>query len=133
MYRSFLLLWITKVSFNPVLPYNIQDFYLSLRWSNEFNIVFLYVYRFSNDIELMTGSRPGLYWLICWKFVAPLAMFGILVASFVQMAISGSTYDAWDAASGVTIMKEWPLWCKGLAIFLISICIIWVPVVAILA
>ena len=87
----------------------------------------------NNDIELMTGSRPNLYWLICWKFISPVAMFGILVASFAQMIISGSSYDAWDADNGVTIAKEWPFWCKCLAIFLIAICIVWIPIVAILA
>jgi hypothetical protein len=60
-------------------------------------------------------------------------MLGILVASFIQMMVSGATYDAWDATTGVIILKEWPTWCKFLAIFLIAICIIWVPIVAILA
>ena len=81
----------------------------------------------------MTGSKPGLYWLICWKFVSPVAMLGILVASFVQMALKGSTYDAWVAGDGITIAKEWPTWALCLAIFLIAICIIWIPIVAILA
>ena len=65
--------------------------------------------------------------------MSPVAMLGILVASFVQMMVSGATYDAWDAENGDTVTKEWPTWCKFLAIFLIAICIIWVPIVAILA
>ena len=81
----------------------------------------------------MTGSKPNLYWLICWKFVSPVAMLGILIASFVQMALTGSAYDAWVESDGITIVKEWPIWCKCLAVFLIAICIIWIPIVAILA
>lgn len=27
--------------------------------------------RFSNDIQQMTGFKPGLYWRLCWKFVSP--------------------------------------------------------------
>jgi len=28
--------------------------------------------RFSEDIQQMIGSYPGLYWRVCWKFVAPI-------------------------------------------------------------
>ncbi len=27
--------------------------------------------RFSEDIERMTGFKPGIYWRLCWKFVSP--------------------------------------------------------------
>ena len=81
----------------------------------------------------MTGSRPGLYWMICWKFISPIAMLLILIASFAQMAVSGSTYDTWDASNGIDIKKEWPVWCKCLAGILIGMAVIWVPLVAILA
>ena len=52
--------------------------------------------RFSDDIELMTGSRPGVYWLICWKFVSPVAMTGILVASVIDMSFNGAGYEVGD-------------------------------------
>ncbi len=38
----------------------------------------------------MTGRKPSIYWLICWKYISPIAMVVILVASFVQMAVSGA-------------------------------------------
>ena len=88
--------------------------------------------RFSDDIELMTGSRPGLYWLICWKYVSPLAMTGILVASVVDMAVSGAGYDAWDAVNGKAVELPWPLWCKVLIGVLIGLSVLWVPIVALL-
>jgi len=28
--------------------------------------------RFSRDIKEMVGFSPGIYWRVCWKFVAPL-------------------------------------------------------------
>lgn len=28
--------------------------------------------RFGDDVEAMLGSRPGLYWRICWKFISPI-------------------------------------------------------------
>ena len=43
----------------------------------------------------MTGSRPNAYWLFCWKFVSPIAMTGILVASVVDMIVSGAGYEVY--------------------------------------
>ncbi|XP_018336762.1 sodium-dependent neutral amino acid transporter B(0)AT3 [Agrilus planipennis] len=94
-----------------------------------------YVYglkRFADDIELMIGQRPGLYWLICWKYLSPLAMVSILIASFIEIAVGGSGYDAWVASKGVTERREWPHWSLGLIIFLIVISIMWIPLTAML-
>ncbi|XP_063220725.1 sodium-dependent neutral amino acid transporter B(0)AT3 [Bacillus rossius redtenbacheri] len=92
-----------------------------------------YVYglkRFADDIELMTGKRPGLYWLICWKYLSPLAMISILVASFVEIAMEGSGYPAWVASKGETERHEWPVWALVLIAFLVLISVLWIPVVA---
>ena len=88
--------------------------------------------RFSDDIELMTGKRPGLYWLICWKFVSPVAMIGILVASVIDMSLSGAGYEAWDAIRGVKYERPWPVWCEVLIAVLICLSVLWVPIVALL-
>lgn len=93
-----------------------------------------YVYglkRFADDIELMTGSRPGLYWLICWKYLSPMAMISILVASFIEIAVDGSGYPAWIAKDGVTERKEWPAWAIVLVLFVILASVLWIPIVAI--
>lgn len=79
----------------------------------------------------MTGSRPSLYWMICWKYVSPAAMITILTASFIELAQTGSSYPAWIAAKGLTEPKDWPHWCIILAIFLILVSVVWIPVVAI--
>ncbi|KAJ8683793.1 hypothetical protein QAD02_019585 [Eretmocerus hayati] len=93
-----------------------------------------YVYgikRFADDIELMTGSRPGLYWLICWKYLSPLAMLSILVASFIEIAVDGSGYQAWVPSRGATERHEWPTWALFLIAILILTSILWIPAVAI--
>lgn len=43
----------------------------------------------------MIGSRPGWYWKITWRFVAPFLVFSILVASIVNMGIKPIVYSAW--------------------------------------
>ncbi|KAK7862615.1 hypothetical protein R5R35_005651 [Gryllus longicercus] len=93
-----------------------------------------YVYglkRFADDIELMTGRRPGLYWLVCWKYLSPLAMLSILVASFVEIAVDGSGYSAWVAARGDTERHAWPVWALVLIAVLVLMSVLWIPVVAI--
>lgn len=94
-------------------------------------IVIFFILRFSDDIELMTGSRPRLYWLLCWKYISPVAMLTILTASFIQLFHEGSYYPAWDALTGATKRMEWPHWCIFLAILLICGSVLWIPVVAI--
>lgn len=79
----------------------------------------------------MTGSRPQLYWMLCWKYISPIAMLTILFASFVQLATEGSSYPGWDAITGATRTLEWPHWCIVVAICLIGVSVIWIPLVAI--
>lgn len=93
-----------------------------------------YVYglrRFADDIELMTGSRPHIYWMLCWKYVSPLAMLSILFASFMNLISNGSNYPAWVAELGRTENQEWPHWCIFAAVALIGVAVLWIPGVAI--
>uniref|UniRef100_A0A8C8WLY0 Solute carrier family 6 member 18 n=1 Tax=Panthera leo TaxID=9689 RepID=A0A8C8WLY0_PANLE len=58
-----------------------------------------YVYgvqRFSDDIESMTGRRPGLYWQVTWKVVSPLLLLTIFVAYVATLARTPLSYKAWD-------------------------------------
>lgn len=55
-----------------------------------------FIIRFSDDIEFMTGSRPNIFWKICWMFITPVAMFTILVASIVLMSQGKASYFAWN-------------------------------------
>lgn len=87
-------------------------------------------FRFADDIELMTGSRPSMYWMLCWKYLSPIAMITILTASFITLASEGSDYPAWNAAKGITEKLEWPHWCIVLAIVMILMSVLWIPIVA---
>ena len=49
--------------------------------------------RFSEDIQLMTGNRPGLYLCICWKFISPAIMTAILVAFLLKMIFGDVDYE----------------------------------------
>ncbi|CAL4063494.1 unnamed protein product, partial [Meganyctiphanes norvegica] len=85
---------------------------------------------FSDDIELMTGQRPGAFWLICWKYISPLVMLTILGSSIIKNIVYGSYYNAWDAALGKVVEKQWPGWCWGLVGVLVLLSALWIPGIA---
>jgi hypothetical protein len=63
---------------------------------------------FSEDVYAMLGSRPGIYWKICWKFISPLFLLFIIilqmteVSEFSMRKYDGSvyTYPAWAHWTG---------------------------------
>lgn len=62
-------------------------------------IAVIYVYghkKFTNDIFEMTGIKPGIYWQITWRYLAPVIMLVILTSSIVSMSINHPTYQAWS-------------------------------------
>ncbi|KAK3876072.1 hypothetical protein Pcinc_019084 [Petrolisthes cinctipes] len=92
-----------------------------------------YVYglkRFSDDIELMVGSRPHSFFLVCWKYVSPAVMLTILGSSIIQQVMNGSSYMAWDADKGVVKYENWPYWCWGLVAVLVLMSALWIPGIA---
>lgn len=63
-------------------------------------IAVIYVYghaKFTQDIYDMTGIRPGPYWQITWRFLAPAIMTVILISSIVSMILDPPKYQAWIA------------------------------------
>ncbi|XP_076046810.1 sodium-dependent neutral amino acid transporter B(0)AT3 [Oratosquilla oratoria] len=92
-----------------------------------------YVYglrKFSDDIEMMTGSRPHPFWMACWKYVSPAVMLIILGASIIKQLLDGSKYATWDAAEGVVTMRQWPGWIWALVAVLVLISALWIPGIA---
>ena len=49
--------------------------------------------RFADDIEYMTGSRPNLFWMVCWKYVSPVALIVILISSFYNIIKETPQYE----------------------------------------
>jgi len=46
-------------------------FYYAAQDGRRWLALLIGVDRFAEDIESMIGFRPGIYWRICWKFIAP--------------------------------------------------------------
>ena len=50
--------------------------------------VMMKICRFSEDIELMTGTRPGMYLCICWKYISP----AVFMSPSAVSVFTGNTY-----------------------------------------
>jgi len=66
-------------------------------------------YSFANDVEFMTGSRPNIFWMVCWKYISPLSIFVIFVANVAKQASGTYTYNAYVGCLEVRIFYGQPL------------------------
>ncbi|XP_059833419.1 sodium- and chloride-dependent neutral and basic amino acid transporter B(0+)-like isoform X8 [Hypanus sabinus] len=81
------------------------------------------VNRFIKDIEMMIGERNFLFWLwwrVCWCFISPCMLLAILTWSLATFA--PPSYGP----------MEYPVWATPFGWFLIILCIMWIPVIAIM-
>ncbi|EEB18169.1 sodium- and chloride-dependent transporter, putative [Pediculus humanus corporis] len=95
----------------------------------------MYVYghaKFTQDIEDMTGYRPGWYWQITWRFIGPIIMTAILVSSIVYRIVNKPTFSAWDSKTGETFPAEYPTWVLIIAIMMILAGTLPIPLVFLL-
>ncbi|CAL8084404.1 unnamed protein product [Orchesella dallaii] len=83
--------------------------------------------RFCADIREMMGFYPGIYWRVCWRFIAPLFILFIIVFDLVtitnnmKMEIHGYVYPQWAIAIGWCITCSSVAWIPGMAIYKILI------------
>ena len=60
-------------------------------------VMYIYGHRqFTDDIEEMTGVRPGIYWQVCWRFVSPVLLAIVLGTSVVMSFLKTPSYTAWN-------------------------------------
>ncbi|XP_050504670.1 sodium- and chloride-dependent transporter XTRP3 isoform X1 [Diabrotica virgifera virgifera] len=94
-----------------------------------------YVYgheKFTKDIFEMTGVRPGLYWQLTWRYLAPVIMVLILGSSIVQMFMDSPKYQAWNKEMGDVNPTPYPPWVMSIAIAMILAGILPIPIVFLL-
>ncbi|CAG0921004.1 unnamed protein product [Notodromas monacha] len=91
-----------------------------------------YVYgweRFVNEIEKFTGRRPGLYWTICWRFVSPVIIAVIFLASIILKILKSADYTIWDKEKAESSKVPLPGWALAIGIFLMLLSFLPLPIV----
>ncbi|XP_039651994.1 sodium- and chloride-dependent glycine transporter 2 isoform X1 [Perca fluviatilis] len=80
-------------------------------------ISYLYgLQRFCEDIEMMVGFQPNRFWRICWAFVTPTILTGILGLSLYQW--KGMTYEDYT----------YPTWSMVMGWLMVICSVIWIPI-----
>ncbi|CAL1542901.1 unnamed protein product, partial [Lymnaea stagnalis] len=78
------------------------------------------VHNFAADIEAMIGQKPGPYWMICWRFIAPGFILFIIVFGLVNYAPlehEGYIYPVYANVLGWGIALSSILCIPGFAIY----------------
>lgn len=75
--------------------------------------------KFCDDVESMIGHRPGLYWRLCWKFVSPMFIIGVVTFALIDhqpLSYNGYVYPEWAEWLGWTLAFSSILMIPGMAI-----------------
>jgi len=111
-----------------VYLFQLMDFYsasgMSLLWVCFFQTItigwFFGAEKFCDCVEQMTGNRPGYFWFICWKFLAPAVMLAVFLFYCIQY--KPVTYGEDQA---------YPRWAEIMGLFISFTSMMWVPIYAV--
>ncbi|KAG8230248.1 hypothetical protein J437_LFUL009786 [Ladona fulva] len=80
--------------------------------------------RFCDDIKMMLGFSPGIYWRVCWRFVAPLFLMFIIVYGLIgyePLTYGDYVYPVWANVLGWLIAGSSVMMIPGVAIYKIIV------------
>jgi len=96
--------------------------------------------KISYDVRLMTGSKPNLYILLCWKYISPGVIIILLIGSITQFTLEvannrGIFYTSFrpsnETKSG-EVSEPLPSYSVATAFILMFLAMMWLPLHAIL-
>ncbi|XP_064417741.1 sodium-dependent neutral amino acid transporter B(0)AT2 [Latimeria chalumnae] len=96
------------------------------------NIAVAWIYgteKFMEDLKDMLGFSPYRYYFYMWKYISPIALAALLMASLIQMGLSPPGYSAWIRELATDKFQSYPPWGLALCITLVVVAILPVPVV----
>ncbi|XP_059832572.1 sodium-dependent neutral amino acid transporter B(0)AT2 [Hypanus sabinus] len=99
------------------------------------NVTVAWVYgtdKFMEDLKDMLGFTPFRYYYYTWKYVSPLILIALLIASIVQMCLSPPGYYAWISELAGEKFLSFPVWGLTICIGLIILAVLPVPIVFII-
>jgi len=115
-----------------VYLFQLMDFYscsgMALLWVCFFQTVVIgWVFgadKFSDCVEQMTGVRPNMFWILCWKYFAPAIMFSVFtfyVISYEPVTYGNDyTYPAWAEMLGLCLSFSSMVWVPGYALYYLA-------------
>ncbi|TRY71311.1 hypothetical protein DNTS_002248 [Danionella cerebrum] len=117
------LLGIPHITRGGIYVFQLMDHYTAvvslmfLAFFEVFAITLIFgVRRLSIMVEKMLGKKPNLFIRICWQFLSPMLVMGILISSIAQYT---------PARYGKSYM--YPLWAEVVGWLISLVSIIWIP------
>ncbi|XP_051966605.1 sodium- and chloride-dependent GABA transporter ine-like isoform X3 [Xyrauchen texanus] len=117
------LLGIPHISRGGIYVFQLMDHYTAvvslmfLAFFEVFAVTLIFgVKRLSVMVENMLGKKPNLFFRVCWQFLSPMLVLGILISSIFQYipARYGKSYT-------------YPVWAEVVGWFISLFSIIWIP------
>uniref|UniRef100_A0A671F930 Transporter n=1 Tax=Rhinolophus ferrumequinum TaxID=59479 RepID=A0A671F930_RHIFE len=96
------------------------------------NIAVSFVYgidKFMEDLRDMLGFAPNKYYYYMWKYISPLMLLSLLIASVVNMGLNPPGYNAWIEDKASEEFLSYPTWGMVVCVSLVVLAILPVPVV----
>uniref|UniRef100_A0A915MGM1 Transporter n=1 Tax=Meloidogyne javanica TaxID=6303 RepID=A0A915MGM1_MELJA len=93
-------------------------------------VAVIYVYgcdNFVRDLQYMCDEQIGNFWKITWRFISPVIMFVIFVASIFKSFTKVPEYSAYDASTTHQHLEPYPTWALFIAFGLVVIAMAPVP------
>ncbi|XP_046882145.1 sodium-dependent neutral amino acid transporter SLC6A17-like [Hypomesus transpacificus] len=81
------------------------------------------------DLEDMLGFRPYSFYFYMWKYVSPLCLTILIIATVVELAISPPGYNAWVEELAQERFQSYPPWALAMCFSLIVVAMLPLPVV----
>ncbi|XP_066936637.1 sodium-dependent neutral amino acid transporter B(0)AT3-like isoform X1 [Clytia hemisphaerica] len=88
---------------------------------------------FANDIEYMTGSRPNIFWMLCWKYISPVALLVVFITNINTLSKDTAKYAVYTGcpsdplhyqhagASEWLTKVEYPPWGQFLIVLVVGV------------
>lgn len=73
--------------------------------------------RLRHNVFLMTGSKPSLWWMLCWKYFSPCIILAVFVFSLLKWG--GMTYN---------VTYKYPDWAEVCGWLLAFCSMLWLPI-----
>uniref|UniRef100_A0A2I3TBV9 Transporter n=1 Tax=Pan troglodytes TaxID=9598 RepID=A0A2I3TBV9_PANTR len=118
-YRDTLIVTCTNSAtsiFAGFVIFSVIGFMANERKVNIENVADQGLQRFCEDIEMMIGFQPNIFWKVCWAFVTPTILTFILCFSFYQW--EPMTYGSY----------RYPNWSMVLGWLMLACSVIWIPI-----
>ncbi|TWW76060.1 sodium-dependent neutral amino acid transporter B(0)AT2 [Takifugu flavidus] len=99
------------------------------------NVAVAWVYgtdKFFEDLKDMLGFTPYRCYYYLWKYITPTLLLILMAASFIQMIMTPTSYNAWIREEGKVQELRYPPWAVVICISLVIVAIMPVPVVFLL-